>query len=202
MNEIFGLPANTLLNILLALTGIILGIVGLSAWFYPLSFRLGVRNLPRRKSQTVLVVGGLALSTMIITSALGIGDTIDYSSKVDVYDDLGAVDIQISTTALAAQTNFSFSSGPAQEIDDEGWFDAGVGDRVAALVRDDAGRVLDASVPAILQTLPVVNSANSLSEAGVQIRDIGAMTGDGFTLPPALGELEAGRVRSPVSGWL
>ena len=194
MNEIFGLPANTLLNILLALTGIILGIVGLSAWFYPLSFRLGVRNLPRRKSQTVLVVGGLALSTMIITSALGIGDTIDYSSKVDVYDGLGAVDIQISTTAPDAQTSFSLSSGPAQEIDDEGWFDAGVGDRVAARVRDDAGRVLDASVPAILQTLPVVNSANNLSEAGVQIRGIGAVTGDGFTLPAALAELEAGQV--------
>ena len=90
MNEIFGIPANTLMIVLLAITGLILLIVALVAWRYPLSFRLGLRNLSRRRSQTALVIGGLALSTMIITSALGIGDTIDYSTKVQVYEDSAA----------------------------------------------------------------------------------------------------------------
>lgn len=199
MNEIFGLEASTLLNILLALTGVILALVGLSAWFYPLSFRLGVRNLPRRKSQTLLVVGGLALSTMIITSALGIGDTIDYSSKADVYDDLGQVDLQISTTRLQTQASFSFSSGPTQEVSDEGWFDAGIADQVATLIAGGAERTLDGSAPIILQTLPVVNSANNLSEAAVELRGIGSVTGSGLALPPGLAELEAGQALINVS---
>ena len=82
MNEIFGIPANTLLIILLTLLGLIFLGVGITAVRYPLPFRLGVRNIPRRKSQTALIIVGLALSTLIITSALGIGDTIDYSVKV------------------------------------------------------------------------------------------------------------------------
>ncbi|MDT8305630.1 MAG: hypothetical protein RRC07_06815, partial [Anaerolineae bacterium] len=96
MDTIFGIPADTLLIALLGILAFIaLGVV-YTALRYPLPFRLGVRNLPRRKSQTLLIVAGLALSTLIITSALGVGDTVDYSVKVEVYDDLGAIDEQIS----------------------------------------------------------------------------------------------------------
>jgi putative ABC transport system permease protein len=191
MNEIFGIPANTLLGVLLVLTGIILVAVALSAWLYPLSFRLGIRNLPRRKGQTFLVVGGLALSTMIITSALGIGDTIDYSTKAGVYADLGGVDIQIGSTKVESDTGFSLGSGPAQTNDAESWFDVGVADQVAALVD---GETIDAAVPAILQTLPVINSASNLSEAAVEIRGIGAVTGDGLATPEGLPGLDSGQV--------
>jgi len=100
MNEIFGIPANTLMVALLIITGAILLVIAFVAWRYTLSFRLGLRNLLRRRSQTALVIGGLALSTMIITSALGIGDTIDYSTKVQVYEDLGGIDIQVSTSTI------------------------------------------------------------------------------------------------------
>jgi hypothetical protein len=64
---------------------------------------LGIRNLPRRRSQTALVIGGLALSTMIITSALVIGDIIDYSTKSGVFEDLGGIDIQVSTSDVKTQ---------------------------------------------------------------------------------------------------
>ena len=86
MDTIFGIPADSLMLTLLGLLALIFLGVGFSAFRYPLPFRLGVRNIPRRKSQTMLIVVGLALSTLIITSALGIGDTIDYSVKVEVYD--------------------------------------------------------------------------------------------------------------------
>ncbi len=191
MNEIFGIPANALLTGLLVVTGLIGAITLLSAWLYPLSFRLGLRNLPRRKSQTVLVIGGLALSTMIITSALGIGDTIDYSTKSGVYEELGGIDIQLSTTAIRSETGVSFSSGPSQDVISEEWFDASVANQVAALVD---GEIIDASVPAILQTLPVANTASNLSEAAVQIRGIGTVTGDGLALPQGLPELVEGQV--------
>lgn len=53
MNQIFGIPADTLLTVLLAATGLILAVVAFVAWRYPLSFRLGLRNLPRDRKSVV-----------------------------------------------------------------------------------------------------------------------------------------------------
>lgn len=191
MNEIFGIPADTLLTILVAITGLILAAVALIAWRFPLSFRLGLRNLPRRRAQTALVIGGLALSTLIITSALGIGDTIDYSTKSGVYEGLGGVDIQLSSSSVATEAGVSFRSGPSQETSSAEWFAASVADEVAALVD---GEALDAAVPVILQALPVANNASGLSEAAVQIRGIGDVSGAGLAQPAGLADLEAGQV--------
>jgi putative ABC transport system permease protein len=189
MNEILSIPADTLLTILVIVTSLIFLSVALVAWRYPLSFRLGLRNLPRRKSQTALVIGGLALSTMIITSALGIGDTIDYSTKSSVYERLGGIDIQLGASSVGAETGVSFSSGPSQDTSSAAWFaDAG---GVALLVDGD---VIDASVPVILQKLPVANSRTNLSEPAVEIRGIGDITGDGLAAPQGLDSLEAGQV--------
>jgi putative ABC transport system permease protein len=191
MNEIFGIPANTLMIALLAVTGLVLLVVAFVAWRHPLSFRLGLRNLLRRRSQTALVIGGLALSTMIITSALGIGDTIDYSTKVQVYEDLGGIDIQISTSAVETQAGASFSSGPTQEAAPSDWMPATLGDDVAALVD---GTVLDASAPLILQSLPVASNDSNLSEAAVEIRGLGEVTGSGLAVPGGLTDLAQGEV--------
>ena len=62
METLFGIPANTLLSALLIALAIIFAVVAYSAVRYPLPFRLGIRNLTRRKSQTLLIVSGLALS--------------------------------------------------------------------------------------------------------------------------------------------
>ena len=191
MNEVFGIPADTLMIILLAITGLILLLVAVIAWRYPLPFRLGLRNITRRRSQTVLVIGGLALSTMIVTSALGIGDTIDYSTKAQVYKDLGGVDIQIGTSVIENQASASFSSGPSREANAADWLPASVADDVAALVD---GALIDASVPLILQSLPVASSASNLSEASVEIRGIGNVVGDGLSVPAGLADLETGEV--------
>src|SRR4030095_8577234 len=45
--------------------------------------------------QTILIVVGLMLSTLIMAAALGTGDTIDYSMTNDVYDTYGQVDEQV-----------------------------------------------------------------------------------------------------------
>ncbi len=191
MNTIFGIPADTLMYILLGLLALIFLGVGLTAWRYPLPFRLGVRNLPRRKSQTLLIIVGLALSTLIITSALGVGDTIDYSVKVEVYDNLGAIDLEISPTRQETAVGFSFSAAPDTETDTAVWFAATAAAEIAALVD---GATLDAAVPVLAQNLPVVNSTRGLSEAAVAIRGIGALTGDGLTLPAGLDALQEGEV--------
>jgi len=55
-------------------------------------FKLGVRNIPRRKAQTILIVVGLMLSTLIIAAAFGTGDTLNHSVSATVYRQLGPVD--------------------------------------------------------------------------------------------------------------
>ncbi len=183
MDTIFGVPADSLMFILLGLLALIFLGVGLTALRFPLPFRLGIRNLPRRKSQTMLIVVGLALSTLIITSALGIGDTINYSVKVEVYDGLGAIDEEISPVAAEAAAGFSFSATPNTDTDTAQWFAAATAEDIAALVD---GETLDAAAPVIVQTLPVFNSTSNLSEAAVAVWGVGDVTGDGFTLPEGL----------------
>lgn len=192
MNELFGIPSNTLLIVLASMTALIVAGVAVSAWRYPLSFRLGIRNLPRRRGQTFLVIGGLALSTMIITSALGIGDTIDYSTKVGVYEKWGGIDVQIGSGRIETQgAGYSLSSG-APALDNAGaWFDAQTAELVATLVDEET---IDATVPAVLQTLPVVNQSSQLSEAAVEVRGIGTVTGGGLAVPAGLDRLQEGEV--------
>src|SRR3954451_18620054 len=92
MNDIFGIPtAGLMIGLLLVLFGCLL-MVGLAAWRRPIMFKMGVRNIPRRKAQTTLIVVGLMLSTLIISAALGTGDTLHYSLTKDTYDNLGHVD--------------------------------------------------------------------------------------------------------------
>jgi putative ABC transport system permease protein len=184
MNTLFGIPTDALMYILLGLLALILLGVGFTAVRYPLPFRLGVRNIPRRKSQTALIIAGLALSTLIITSALGVGDTVDYSVKVEVYDRLGAIDQEISRTAVTVPGGFSFGGGqPQADSGDAFWFDAAVANEIAALVD---GQTLDAAVPVAVQSLPVFSGDTNLAAAAAEIRGLGDATGDGLTLPAGL----------------
>src|SRR5215216_740677 len=92
MDEIFGVPMSGIMIALLAMLALCLLTVAWVAWRRPVIFKMGVRNIPRRKAQTVLIVVGLMLSTMIISAALGVGDTVDYSITDEVYTGVGHVD--------------------------------------------------------------------------------------------------------------
>ncbi|MGE3594674.1 MAG: ABC transporter permease [Dehalococcoidia bacterium] len=92
MNDLLGIPMSTMLTVLLALLAVCLMSVAWIAWRRPVIFKLGVRNIPRRRAQTTLIVAGLMLSTLIIAAALGTGDTVNHSITADVYTNLGQVD--------------------------------------------------------------------------------------------------------------
>src|SRR5215213_6780135 len=95
MDEIFGIPMSGIMMALLAMLALCLLTVAWVAWRRPVIFKMGMRNIPRRKAQTILIVVGLMLSTMIISAALGVGDTVDYSITDEVYTQLGHVDEQV-----------------------------------------------------------------------------------------------------------
>ena len=92
MDEFFGISMTAIMTVLLVLLGVALGSITLVALRHRLLFMMGLRNIPRRRSQTILIVIGLMLSTLIITSAFAMGDTFHYSVSKVAYDHLHSVD--------------------------------------------------------------------------------------------------------------
>ncbi len=80
MNELFGLSMTYIMIALLVVLAIALAAVSAGSSFRNrVMFFIGLRNIPRRRAQTVLIIIGLMLSTLIISTAFSIGDTVDYS---------------------------------------------------------------------------------------------------------------------------
>ncbi|MGI8688417.1 MAG: ABC transporter permease [Thermomicrobiales bacterium] len=92
MNKLFGIPMTNIMVALLIVLAAVLAITVYIALRNPVIFRLGIRNVPRRKAQTGLIVVGLMLSTLIMSAAFATGDTINYSIGDVVYKSLGRVD--------------------------------------------------------------------------------------------------------------
>jgi putative ABC transport system permease protein len=92
MTQLFGIPLDTLTNVLLIITLVIVGVVVLLALTNFIFFKIGVRNIPRRRLQMVLIVFALMLSTTLLASVLTTGNIITSAvQSVAVYN-LGNVD--------------------------------------------------------------------------------------------------------------
>ncbi|HEU5226242.1 MAG TPA: FtsX-like permease family protein [Ktedonobacteraceae bacterium] len=92
MIELFGIPIDTLTIVLGIITLVIIGIVTLLALFNAIFFKIGVRNIPRRRMQMVLIVFALMLSTTLLASVLATGDVLTATvQSVAVYN-WGGVD--------------------------------------------------------------------------------------------------------------
>ncbi|HWD44491.1 MAG TPA: FtsX-like permease family protein [Actinomycetota bacterium] len=63
----------------------------------PLTRRLALRQLNRRRGEAALVVAGSVLGTAIIVGSLVVGDTLDFSFKQGAYQTLGVVDEVVSS---------------------------------------------------------------------------------------------------------
>src|SRR3954452_5461097 len=101
MNEVFGIPTGTLAfgtGVALAVT---LAVVAVLAVRHPVFVKLGLRNLPRRRGRTVLIVLGLMLGTTIIAAALATGDTMSHTVRSEVGTSLGNADEMISRHSLS-----------------------------------------------------------------------------------------------------
>ena len=104
MDSLFGIPLTSILFGLLILLALSLSVVGWVALRQPILFRMGIRNLGRRRAQTTLIVVGLTLSTLIISAAFTTGDTVGYSITSGVYDTFERVDIAVAhDPALASE---------------------------------------------------------------------------------------------------
>jgi putative ABC transport system permease protein len=96
MNELFGIPLETLLVVLGVGIVIALGAVALLALRNPVLFKLGVRNVGRRRARSALIVVGLMLGTTIIAAALVTGDTMSHTIRSTATQRLGETDEVVS----------------------------------------------------------------------------------------------------------
>jgi putative ABC transport system permease protein len=157
MEKIFGIPISGIMVALLIALGCCLLTVVWVAWRRPVIFKLGVRNIPRRRAQTTLIVVGLMLSTLIISAALGTGDTLDYSLTKDVYENYGNVD----TLVVASQ------QVDAPYIDRTTKIDASA---LAVVEQALAGnRDVDGIMPLLDETVPAQNLTSRQAEPNVVV---------------------------------
>ncbi len=122
------------------------------AWRQTVVFKMGLRNIPRRKTQTVLIVVGLMLSTVITTAALGMGDTVDRSLTAATFDTLGEVDeLVVSSPDLEGNINNALTTKiPAESLQ-----------TVEAALAGNPD--VDGIMPALLEFVPGIITRSELS---------------------------------------
>jgi putative ABC transport system permease protein len=96
MQELFGIPIDTLLVVLVVLLAMVAGALGLLALRNRVLLKLGVRNVGRRRARSALIVVGLMLGTAIIAAALATGDTMNHTIRSTATQALGQTDEIVS----------------------------------------------------------------------------------------------------------
>ncbi len=156
MKELFGVSMTTISLVCVVLTAMILVLVALIAVRNPVMFKMGLRNIPRRKAQTTLIVVGLMLSTLIMSAAFGTGDTLATSVTSEVYKVLGEAD-----EVITFDTDKQAASVDEQNValaDVESWQQQFANDPD-----------IEAFVPFNSEMLPVQNQSNNLNESAVNV---------------------------------
>jgi putative ABC transport system permease protein len=97
MTRLFGIPVGTLSVFLVVLTIVALGVVAGLAARNRIFFKLGVRNMTRRRARSATIVAGLMLGTAIVASALATGDIMANTVRSSVITTLGNTDEIVSS---------------------------------------------------------------------------------------------------------
>lgn len=100
MSPIAGYANQVAFALLGALTVIIL-LLGVLALRNPVLFKLGLRNIPRRPAQSILIIVGLTLSTIIIVASFATGDTLSNSVRRQAVAAYGNIDEIIAPPLLS-----------------------------------------------------------------------------------------------------
>jgi putative ABC transport system permease protein len=154
MNDFFGIPMSTVAIVLAVATLIVFAILAIAAFRNPVMFKFGIRNVPRRKAQTILIVFGLMLSTLIITAAFGTGDTLSYSITNSTYQAMGHIDLVVNyeSDEIAQQEQQTFIPQDFAEQFRADW---------------EGDERIDGIGFGVRETMPAINVRTNLSEPNV-----------------------------------
>jgi putative ABC transport system permease protein len=100
MNELFGIPTGALAAAVTVALAAGLVVVAALALRNPIFLKLGLRNIPRRRGRTALIVTGLMLGTAIVATALATGDTMSTTIRSYVVHSLGDTDEIVSVQGV------------------------------------------------------------------------------------------------------
>ncbi len=160
MDELFGVSMTLIMAGLLVIFLPTLATVVILALRNRIFLKMGLRNIPRRRAQTVLIVIGIMLSTVIMATAFGIGDTINFSIRNEAVKIFGPID-ELILSARASEDD-SFGSSPYFPLE-----------RFHQL-RNELGSLetIDGLAPGIGESVPAVNARNFLSEGRMRVAGV------------------------------
>jgi putative ABC transport system permease protein len=193
MDNIFGLSMTTIMIVVLVIMGLCLLTTAIIALRNRVIFKMAIRNVPRRKAQTVLIMVGLMLATLIIAASLTTGDTLDYSIKSASYKGLGQTDETISFVGdTGGEGQISVVNVP---------FDQTIADQLEQKIADNSD--IQGIMPMLTIEAPVLNQDGSRAESVVTITGIDPARLGGFGGLPNVdgGTIDPG-VLTPGSGVL
>jgi putative ABC transport system permease protein len=176
VDEIFGVSTDRLLSVLLVLFAVGTLVLAASALRNRVAFKMALRNIPRRKSQTALIVFGLMLATLLFSASFTTGDTLTNSIRNEALGQIGRVDVVVKTDAPDSSDQF----GPSPATRDD-YFD----ESVAAEVRDrlDGDPEVAGVAPLAKETAPVTASGGDRSEPQVDVLGLDPESQSGFDRP-------------------
>jgi putative ABC transport system permease protein len=179
MNDLFGLSMTYIMIGLLIVLGVAVVLVGWVMLRNRVMFFMGVRNIPRRRAQTILIIIGLMLSTVIISTAFSIGDTVDYSITNQAYSHLRSVDEIVQATASDQDSGDPFSGGGVQSVTSARPIPAETAQRLATQARTLDG--VDGAVAVIRAPVAVSDARSGQTEPNVILAGVDPDGMQGFT---------------------
>ena len=167
MNNIFGADINDIALGVGIAVAIVMAVLVVFTLRRPLVVKMGLRNIPRRRAQTILIVFGLTLATIIVTMSFVTGDTLAISVREAALDEQRRIDHRI-------------------DVAEDSAFAPGADRLVAQQVLDDLRELLgtdprvDGLFGALIEPVSVRNLDTRLSEptfwlVGVEPADVDAV---------------------------
>lgn len=166
METLFGLQMQYIAGGLTATLLILILAIAIIAIRNRFLIKLSLRNIPRRRTQSILIIVGLMLSSTIVAASLAIGDTITGSIRNAVLEGIGDTDIRISKPAFGVLDDPKIT---AEEIEE-----------IAVNLYSDPR--VDGIMPISTETAPVLNQRTRLTEARAVVR--------GYNVNGALGNFK------------
>jgi putative ABC transport system permease protein len=163
MEKLFGIPMGPLALGLVVALAVVLGALATLAIRNRIFFKLGIRNVTRRRARTALIVLGLMLGTTIISSALVTGDTMSHTIRSSAVESLGATDELVSVRGADVDPMIQVGSTTGIEYFPE---------RVLQEVEYDLlayEDLIDGVAPAIVEQLAVQNLTTNQNEPRVTL---------------------------------
>jgi putative ABC transport system permease protein len=168
MQALIGWPSHTIAIVLASALAAALLIFVVLALRSSILFKLGVRNVPRRRARAILIIFGLMLSTTVIGSALSTGDSMTHTVRSLVSESLGPVD-EVVVAGPTSDGNGNRVSDLTQPGINQlasarfSYFDSTQADEIGKSVHDS--RAIAGVMPAIVEQVTAVQPETHQAQA-------------------------------------